>query len=102
MIRITEIRVTPKDDERLKAFVSVTLEGQFVVRGLKVIRGKEGRLFVAMPSRQRPDGSYQDIAHPITHEFRNVLEDAVLAEYSRHLRSGDPVEEGLTLPQEGT
>ena len=98
MIRITEIRVTPKDDERLKAFVSVTLEAQFVVRGLKVIAGKEGRLFVAMPSRKRPDGTYQDIAHPITHEFRNVLEDAVLAEYDRLLRSGDLVGEGTDLP----
>jgi len=100
MIRITEIRVTPKDDERLKAFVSVTLEAQFVVRGLKVIAGKEGRLFVAMPSRKRPDGTYQDIAHPITHEFRNVLEDAVLAEYDRLLRSGDLIAEGTDLPPE--
>ena len=98
MIRITEVRVTPKSDERLKAFASVTLEGQFVVRGLKVIEGKEGRLFVAMPSRKRPDGSYQDIAHPITQECRKLLEDAVLAEYTLLLRSGDPVGERTDLP----
>jgi stage V sporulation protein G len=86
MIRITEVRVTPKSDARLRAFASVTLDGVFVIRGLKIIEGKEGRLFVAMPSRKRPDGSYQDIAHPITSEFRITLEDALLAEYTRLLR----------------
>ena len=88
MINITEIRITPRGDDRLRAFVSITLDGCFVVRGLKIIEGKQGRLFVAMPSRKKPDGTYQDVAHPITPDFRNHLEDLVIGEYTRLLQSG--------------
>jgi stage V sporulation protein G len=78
---ITEVRITPQDGEgALRAFASITLNESFVIRGLKVIEGMKGR-FVAMPSRQRPDGTYQDIAHPITREFRAYMEGAVLRAY---------------------
>jgi stage V sporulation protein G len=88
MIRITDVRVTPRTEDRLRAFVNVTLDEVFVVRGLKIIEGHDGRLFVAMPSRKRPDGTFHDIAHPITPECRFLLEDAVLAAYTRVLRDG--------------
>jgi len=61
MIEITEVRVSLRNDEKLKAFVSITLNDSFVIRGLKIIRGNSG-LFVAMPSRKRPDGQHQDLA----------------------------------------
>jgi stage V sporulation protein G len=77
---ITEVRVTLRDDGKLKAFASITIENCFVVRDLKVIEGASS-LFVAMPSRRRPDGSYRDIAHPINQETRTLVETAVLAEY---------------------
>lgn len=38
-------------DDRLKAFCSITLDQQFVVRDIKIIRRQDG-LFVAMPSRK--------------------------------------------------
>jgi stage V sporulation protein G len=53
MVEITEVRVSLRNDDKLKAFVSITLNDSFVVRGLKIIRGNSG-LFVAMPSRKRP------------------------------------------------
>ena len=48
---ITEVRVSLRDDQKLKAFVSITLDDCFVIRGLKIIEGADG-MFVAMPSRQ--------------------------------------------------
>jgi stage V sporulation protein G len=89
-MEITEVRVATREDGKLRGFASITLEDCFVVRGLKIIEG-HGRLFVAMPSRRREDGSFQDVAHPITPEFREVLEQAVIAEYTRALES-QPVE----------
>jgi len=80
-MKITEVRVSPRDDGKLKAFASITLDNCFVIRGLKIIEG-QGRLFVAMPSRRRQDGSFQDVCHPITVSFRGELERAVLAEYN--------------------
>lgn len=50
-MEITEIKVHLKDStkSKLKAFVTITFDNQFVVRDLKIIDGKKG-LFVAMPS----------------------------------------------------
>jgi len=84
MIEITEVRVSLRNDEKLKAFVSITLNDSFVVRGLKIIKGNSG-LFVAMPSRKRPDGQHQDLAHPINDGTRKYLTDMVMAEYAREL-----------------
>ncbi|MHC4475582.1 MAG: SpoVG family protein [Planctomycetota bacterium] len=55
-MEISEVRVklvTNKDD-RLKAFCSITMDNEFVVRDIKVIEGVGG-LFVAMPSRKMSD-----------------------------------------------
>ena len=40
-MEITEIRVTLRDEERLKGFANVTFDEAFVVRGMKIIQGKE-------------------------------------------------------------
>ena len=55
-MNITEIRVklVSNDAERLKAFCSITLDEDFVIRDLKVIDGANG-VFVAMPSRKLCD-----------------------------------------------
>ena len=84
MVEITEVRVSLRNDDKLKAFVSITLNDSFVVRGLKIIRGNSG-LFVAMPSRKRPDGQHQDLAHPINDVTRKYLTEKVMTEYEREL-----------------
>ena len=85
MIEITEVRISLRNDDKLKAFVSITLNDSFVIRGLKVIKGNTG-VFVAMPSRKRPDGQHQDLAHPINDVTRKYLTEMVMAEYERELR----------------
>lgn len=97
---ITEVRVTLREEPRLKAFVNVTFDDDFVVRGMKVIEGKNG-LFVAMPSRRSKDGTFRDIAHPINNEMRKRLEDIVLQEYHKKCKeSGKSPETTPTLEQE--
>ena len=79
-MEITEIRISLRTDNKLKAFASITLDNRFVIRGLKIIEGAKG-VFVAMPSRKRPDGTFQDIAHPINNETRDWMEKQVIAAY---------------------
>ena len=79
-MEITEIRISLRSDNKLKAFASITLDNRFVIRGLKIIEGVKG-VFVAMPSRKRPDGTFQDIAHPINNETRAWMEAKVIAAY---------------------
>ena len=83
-LEITEVRISLRDDDKLKAFASMTFNDAFVIRGLKIIEGTNG-MFVAMPSRKRPDGQHQDLAHPINDQTRKYLTDIVMAEYQREL-----------------
>ncbi len=83
-MEITEVRVFPVNEERLKAYVTITLDNCFVVRDLKVINGNTG-LFVAMPAKRRKDGTFKDIAHPLNSDTRERMERAILAEYEREL-----------------
>jgi stage V sporulation protein G len=85
-VEITEVRVTLRDEPKLKAFVNVTFDNSFVIRGLKVINGNKG-YFVSMPSRKRNNGTHQDIAHPINNEMRRMIEDKVLAAYETELKN---------------
>jgi len=81
-MEITEVRVTLRNEEKLKAFANITFDNAFVVRGLKIIKGSAG-FFVSMPSRKRADGSYQDIAHPINARIRRYIEESVLKAYHK-------------------
>jgi len=83
-MEITEINVSLRNEDKLKAFVNVTFDDVFVVRGMKIIKGSSG-YFISMPSRKMPDGSYRDIAHPIRNEFRQSLEKEILEEYQNSL-----------------
>lgn len=96
-MNITEVRVSLREDAKLKAFASITLDNCFVIRGLKIIEGKTGT-FVAMPSRKRKDGEYQDIAHPINNEAREEMERIVLAEYRREMERAKVEEEPPKVP----
>ena len=80
-MEITEVKVRLWDDQRLRALVTVVFDDCFVVRNIKVIEGRDNKLFVAMPSRRLNDGRYADIAHPITRDFRHVMETAILSAF---------------------
>ena len=87
-MEITEVRVFPVGEEKLKAYVTITLDHCFVVRGLKVIHGTSG-LFVAMPAKRLKDGRFKDIAHPLNTATRDRMEQQILSEYDRELARGE-------------
>lgn len=88
-MQITDIKVFPVDEDKLRAYVTITLENCFVVRDLKVIQGNGG-LFVAMPAKKRKDGSYKDIAHPLNAQTREMMERLVLAAYEQVTKVAPP------------
>ena len=81
-MEITDVKVIPVDDEKLKAFVSIVFDQCFVVTDLKVINGPKG-LFVSMPSKKRKDGTFKDIAHPLNNQMRQYLEEKILGVYKQ-------------------
>lgn len=86
-MKITDVKVFPVNEDRLKAYVSLTFEACFVVRDIKIIQGPSG-LFVAMPSKKRKDGQFRDICHPLNQDMRKVMEDAIFAAYEETMGDG--------------
>ena len=82
---VTEVRIFPVQEDRVKAYVTITFDHCFVVRDLKVINGNNG-LFVAMPSKKRKDGTYRDTAHPLDNKTRQMIESRVLSEYNKEVQ----------------
>ncbi len=85
VVQVTDVRIRKITDEgKMKAIVSVTFDGEFVVHDIKIIDGQNG-LFIAMPSRKMSDGEFRDIAHPINSETRKKIQDAIFKEYEKVL-----------------
>lgn len=80
-MEITNVKVRKLFDESpMKAIVSVTVDDMLAIHDVKVIYAKD-RYFVVMPSKKNQDGTYRDIVHPISSEFRAILEEAVKKAY---------------------
>src|SRR5256885_1787310 len=84
---ITEVKVFPVDEEKLKAYITIVLDNCFVIRDLKIISGTSG-LFVAMPSKRRKDGAFKDIAHPLNQATRTAMEKKILDAYLTEIKRG--------------
>ena len=99
-MEITDVKVIPVDDEKLKAFVSIVFDQCFVVTDIKVIHGPKG-LFVSMPSKKRKDGTFKDIAHPLNNQMRQYLEEKVLSVYRQQV-AGAPAAASSSSPSAGS
>jgi stage V sporulation protein G len=86
-MNITDCKIHKMNTEgNLKAMVSVTFDHCFVVTGLKLMHGTQG-LFVAMPSKKldKPNAKgkeYIDTSFPLNADFRQYLNDYVIATYN--------------------
>jgi len=106
-MNITEVKVHPVEQDKLKAYVTIVLDGCFLVSDIKVISGPAG-LFVSMPSKRKKTGEFKDVAHPLNRETRQWMEERILREYEVALKSApagpaapseEIVAEGAVLPE---
>ena len=90
---ITDVKIRKTFSEGpMLAVASITFDHAFVVHDVKVISAND-RQFIVMPSRKNSDGTYRDIAHPISAAFRATLEKAVMEAYEAALQE-EPEQEG--------
>jgi stage V sporulation protein G len=82
-VKISSIR----PEGSVRAIASVNLNNCFAIRNVKVVDSSKG-LFVAMPSYRAGNGEYKDICFPVTKEFREQLNNAVLDAYKQALTQG--------------
>lgn len=88
-MEITQVKIFPVQEDKLKAFVSIVFDHCFMVNDIKVIQGKDG-LFLSMPSRRKKSGEFKDVAHPLNNETRRMLEEKVLREYRKEVDDATP------------
>lgn len=93
-MEITEVKVYPANEGKLRAYATMVIENCFIIRDMKLIQGENG-MFVSMPSRRRKDGTFKDVAHPLNQETRKIIEVKVIDEFEKVMVQG-----GGEIPQE--
>ena len=87
-MKITSVKVRKmeNEDSKMKGVATVVLDDCIAIHDIKIISGRNEddseKLFIAMPSRKLPNGSYRDVAHPINQDTRKEFEEAILAEFN--------------------
>ena len=84
-MQVTEVRLKRSDSaDSCKAFGSITLDGDFVVCGIRVLERKDdGQLFVGFPCRENSKGEYKDICFPMAPSLCEDITMQVLSEYEK-------------------
>lgn len=94
-MKITNVNVMlrKRNNDNIKATVSMVFDNCFVVNNIRVVNGKSG-LFIAMPSEKDRDGNgFRDIAHPINSNFRKIVHETILAKYYEKVQQDELVED---------
>ena len=85
-MEVSEVRLTLlKTENAVRAIGSFALDNQFAVRGVRIMEDKNGHNFVAFPSREKADGTYEDIAFPLSKELYATITGAILDEYKKQV-----------------
>ena len=78
------------DSGKLRAVVSITIDGCFAIHEIKLIQ--TDHLFAAMPYRTDSYGISHDIVHPIGGAARHELESAIISAYKKYVAAHEPPE----------
>lgn len=89
-MEITDVRIFPVNEKRVRAYASIVFDDCFIVRDLKVIN-IDDRMFVAMPSKKMKDGTFRDTVHPLNNNARQMIEASVLSAYEKEAKSAGQV-----------
>ena len=103
-VKVNEVK---NSESNVKGFANVVFGDSFKICNIAIVQGKEGKLFVSMPSYKSSEVTesnepvYKDICNPITKEFQQELSEAILSAYDRRnelgknaLSIGDPEQAG--------
>lgn len=90
-------------DNRIKAYASVILGGEYVIRDIAVMDSKNG-LFARMPYRSYKDKDgnmqYSDVVFALNETSRNAVSDAVLEAYEQRLHMEEDESQDLEEQEE--
>jgi len=68
------------NDGSTKAICDVSISDEFLVKGFRIVDGKNG-LFIGVPREKGKDGKWYSNVFPLTASAREALEQTLLAAY---------------------
>ena len=77
-MEITRVKIGLCEDDRIKAYATITIDDCFVVQGLRLTYSPKKGLFLFMPGRKMDDGTYVDIVHALDNETRQMIQEKLL------------------------
>jgi stage V sporulation protein G len=87
MINISQVRIYPFETSslggRTRAYADVTIDACLVLKGLRVVEGAGGGLFVAFPTQRGRNGRYYDLVVPLDAATREYIRTAVIGAFKR-------------------
>ncbi len=100
-VRISRVQVFPQTDgKNTLGYAHVTLSDAFVVKNLRLVKGRKG-VFIGMPSFRLRNGEYADVFFPVSREARQLLTEAVVTAFREEcpeLMEGLEVYEAEAMP----
>ena len=82
-MEITRVKIGLCNDDRIKAYATITIDDCFVIQGLRLTYSPKKGYFLFMPGRKVADGTYVDIVYPLNNETRQMIQQKVVAEYEK-------------------
>ena len=87
-MEITKISVTPYENGRTKGFATITIDDAFVVTGITIVEGQNGK-FISFPQKKNKDDEWKDICFPNSKEVRESLTSMILDAYNEKLNEDE-------------
>ncbi len=79
---VTSVKIYPFDTSELggmvRAMAEVVLDNVLMIKGVKVMEGKGGGLFVSYPSQKGKDGNFHELVAPMCDNLKKQIRRAVV------------------------
>ena len=87
MINISQVRIYPFETGSLgghtRAYADITIDTCLLVKGLRVMEGAGGGLFVAFPTQRGRNGRYYDLVVPLDAATREYIRTTVIEAFKQ-------------------
>lgn len=89
-MKITSIKITPFDTGtrggKIRAVADVEFDNVLMIKGIRILEGSSGGLFLGMPSVRRRDGTYRDMVVLTEKTFSDDFRRQIIEAYSNYDR----------------
>ncbi len=81
-IKVNRIHKFEDEEKKLRAFADIEINGSLLVKGIHVIKGKNG-IFVSMPRIKGKDNIWYETVQALTPEVKAQISSVVLSAYDK-------------------